>query len=97
MQLTGNHSQWTLAIVSLRRPSQKLTGFLVRLVLLYAMRQYEARSLSRTYGSRMEKVGNGFHTKTGPKKCSGSPAARSGTLYYKPDLSRSCCPHYTIR
>ncbi|KAK5081153.1 Arginyl-tRNA--protein transferase 1 [Lithohypha guttulata] len=22
---------------------------------------------------------------------------RSGTTYYKPDLSRSCCPHYTIR
>ncbi|KAI1612894.1 arginine-tRNA-protein transferase [Exophiala viscosa] len=22
---------------------------------------------------------------------------RSGTLYYKPDLPRSCCPHYTIR
>ncbi|KIW14056.1 hypothetical protein PV08_06837 [Exophiala spinifera] len=22
---------------------------------------------------------------------------RSGTLYYKPDLVRSCCPHYTIR
>jgi len=22
---------------------------------------------------------------------------RSGTLYYKPDLLRSCCPHYTIR
>lgn len=24
-------------------------------------------------------------------------ATRSGTIYYKPDLSRSCCPHYTIR
>jgi hypothetical protein len=22
---------------------------------------------------------------------------RSGSLYYKPDLLRSCCPHYTIR
>ncbi|RVX76073.1 hypothetical protein B0A52_00430 [Exophiala mesophila] len=22
---------------------------------------------------------------------------RSGTLYYKPDLLRACCPHYTIR
>ena len=22
---------------------------------------------------------------------------RSGTMYYKPDLTRSCCPHYTIR
>ena len=22
---------------------------------------------------------------------------RSGTTYYKPDLTRSCCPHYTIR
>ncbi|OJJ80600.1 arginyltransferase [Aspergillus glaucus CBS 516.65] len=22
---------------------------------------------------------------------------RSGTLYYKPNLERSCCPHYTIR
>lgn len=22
---------------------------------------------------------------------------RSGSLYYKPDLPRSCCPHYTIR
>lgn len=22
---------------------------------------------------------------------------RSGTLLYLPDVSRSCCPHYTIR
>ena len=22
---------------------------------------------------------------------------RSGTIYYKPNLPRSCCPHYTIR
>lgn len=22
---------------------------------------------------------------------------RSGTLYYKPNLQRSCCPHYTMR
>ena len=62
--------------------------------IVLCLKQYHAtRPLPGADGPRLETV----LIQCCPSYDNADRLSRSGTLYYKPDLSRSCCPYYTIR